>query len=176
MNLNLVPLGWIHSLACLLALALGAFLLATRKGTQRHRRLGQAYLISQGVLNLTALGIYQLHVFFFPHWLAMITLGLIAVGWLAARFHQPPVVWKHVHLSCMILSYYMLIGGGVNEVYLRIDALRALVNHDGLRIISQTHSVVMLIFLILLVGWNLSEIIRAIVRRTRRRPTTPAAA
>ncbi|MFV4649191.1 DUF2306 domain-containing protein, partial [Mycobacterium tuberculosis] len=129
MNLDLVPLGWIHSLACLVALALGAYVFATRKGTRRHKELGRIYLIAMIVLNLTALGVYRLGVFFFPHVLALITLGLIAVGWLTARSHRPPVVWKYVHLSCMILSYYMLIGGGVNEVYLRIDALRAVVNH-----------------------------------------------
>lgn len=169
MNLDLVPLGWIHSLACLVALALGAYLFATRKGTRRHRQLGQIYLVAQVVLNVTALGIYQLHVFFFPHWLAIITLGLIAVGWLSARFHQPPVVWKHVHLSCMILSYYMLIGGGVNEVYLRIDALHALVTREGAGLIGRTHGVVMLVFLVMLVGWNLAEIVRAVLRRSRRR-------
>ncbi len=168
MNLDLVPLGWVHSLACMVALGLGAFVFATRKGTARHGRLGQVYLAAQLVLNLTALGIYRLHVFFFPHALAIATLVLIVAGWAAARFHKPPVVWKHVHLSAMILSYYMLIGGGVNEVYLRIAALRAYVSHNGGGIIAQTHAVVMLAFLILLIGWNLVELVRAALRSRRR--------
>ncbi len=174
MNLDLVPLGWIHSLACLVSLGLGAFLFATRKGTPRHRRLGQAYVIAMLVLNLTALGVYRLGVFFFPHVLALVTLAFIAIGWASVRFHQPPIVWKHVHLSSMILSYYLLIGGGVNEVYLRIDALRPLIAHSGGRIIAQTHSVVMLAFLILLIGWNLVEVARGLTRRARRRRLAPA--
>ncbi len=175
MNLDLVPLGWIHSLACLAALGFGAWVFATPKGAPTHRRLGRYYLIAQIVLNLTALGIYRLGVFFFPHMLALITLALIAVGWLAARFHKPPVVWKHVHLSAMILSYYMLIGGGVNEVYLRIAVLRGYVAVHGGQVIGMTHALVMLTFLILLLGWNGAEMVRALVRR-RRRQGRPAAA
>jgi uncharacterized membrane protein len=168
MNLDLVPLGWIHTLACLAALAFGAWVLATPKGTPAHRRVGRWYLIAQLVLNLTALGVYRLGVFFFPHVLAIITLGLIAIGWLAARFHQPGGLWKHAHLSAMILSYYMLIGGGVNEVYLRIDALRAYVSVNGGRVIGETHALVMLTFLILLLAWNAVEIGRGVLRRRRR--------
>ena len=75
MDLTLLPLGWLHSLACLLALALGPVILATRKGGVRHRRLGQVYLGAQAALNLSALGIYRLGVFFFPHVLAVVTLA-----------------------------------------------------------------------------------------------------
>lgn len=168
MDLNLVPLGWIHSLACLAALGLGAWVFATPKGTPAHRRLGRAYLIAQLALNLSALGVYRLGVFFFPHVLALITLGLIAVGWLAARLHQPRPVWRYVHLSAMILSYYLLIGGGVNEVYLRIGVLRDYVSVNGGQVIGQTHGLVMLGFLILLLGWNAVELARALLRRRRR--------
>lgn len=173
MNLDLVPLGWIHSLACLVALAAGAFILVTPKGTRRHRIVGRAYLASMLLLNMTALGIYQLGVFFFPHILAIATLALIAAGWGAARMIRRHVAWKHVHLSCMILSYYMLIGGGVNEVYLRIDALRQVLNHEGPELMFMTHRLVMLAFLILLLGWNAVEIVRRVMRN-RRRATTPA--
>jgi uncharacterized membrane protein len=174
MNLDLVPLGWIHSLACLVALAAGALIFVTPKGTRRHRQVGQWYLGSMLVLNLTALGIYQLGVFFFPHVLAIATLVLIALGWGAARLIRRHGVWKHVHLSSMIVSYYMLIGGGVNEVYLRIDAMRAILNREGPQLIGMTHGIVMLVFLIVLLGWNVSEIVRMMLRRRRR--ATPATA
>ncbi|MDP3404532.1 MAG: hypothetical protein Q8S03_07575 [Brevundimonas sp.] len=167
MNLDLVPLGWVHSLACLVALGTGAFVFATAKGTRRHRQLGQIFVASQIILNLTALGIYQLGTFFFPHVLAIITLVLIAAGWGSARLIRRHVVWKHVHLSSMILSYYLLIGGGVNEVFLRIDAMRDLVSREGGQLINMTHGVVMLVFLILLVGWNAAEIVRTLLRRRR---------
>lgn len=167
MNLDLVPLGWVHSLACLVALAAGAFIFVTKKGTRRHRLVGLAFVMSQIVLNVTALGVYRLGEFFFPHVLAIATLVLIAIGWGSARLIRRHGAWKHVHLSGMILSYYMLIGGGVNEVYLRIDAMRAILSREGPQLIGMTHGVVMLVFLILLLGWNAAEIARMLLRRRR---------
>ncbi|WP_396593055.1 hypothetical protein [Brevundimonas sp. R86498] len=171
MNLDLVPLGWVHSLACFIALAAGAYVFATPKGTGRHRQVGQVFVISQLVLNLTALGIYQVGSFFFPHVLAIVTLVLIAAGWGSARLIRRHGVWKHVHLSSMILSYYLLIGGGVNEVFLRIDAMRDLVSRQGGQIIGMTHAVVMLVFLVLLLGWNAAELVRSLLRRRRASPS-----
>lgn len=175
MNLDLVPLGWIHSLSCLVALAAGGFVFVTRKGTRRHRQVGLAFVVSQIVLNATALGIYQVGQFFFPHVLAIITLVLIAIGWGAGRLIRHHGGWRFVHLSSMILSYYLLIGGGVNEVYLRIDALKAVLNREGPQLIGTTHGVVMLAFLVLLLGWNAVEIVRMILRNRRRSPRMAAA-
>lgn len=165
MNLDLVPLGWFHGVACLIALAAGAYGFTTRKGSARHILTGRIYLISMVALNVSALGIYRLGVFFFPHVLAIVTLAVIAVGWLAVRTHWPRPLWKHIHLSSMIASYYLLIGGGVNEVFLRIDAMRDLLNVNGPQLLGQTHGAVMLVFLILLLGWNAVEIVRSVSRR-----------
>lgn len=175
MNLDLLPLGWIHSLACLVALAAGPVGLMTRKGSPRHVLIGRAYMIAMIVLNLTALGIYRLGVFFFPHVLAIVTLVLIAAGWGSARLIRRHVAWRYVHLSSMILSYYLLIGGGVNEVYLRVDAARDLLNSQGPRLLGQTHAAVMVVFLVLLLGWNGWEVGKMIRRRLRQARLRPAA-
>ncbi|MFC5343004.1 hypothetical protein ACETK8_13980 [Brevundimonas staleyi] len=176
MNLDLVPLGWIHSLACLVALAAGPVGFMTRKGSPRHVLIGRAYMVSMIVLNLTALGVYRLGIFFFPHWLAILTLVLIAAGWGSARLIRRHVAWRYVHLSSMIASYYLLIGGGVNEVYLRVDAARDLLNAAGPQLLGQTHAVVMLVFLVLLLGWNGWEAAKMIRRRLRRAAPYPAGA
>lgn len=168
MNLDLVPLGWFHSIACLIALAAGAYGFNTRKGSPRHILTGRVYMVSMIALNLSALGVYRLGVFFFPHVLAIVTLVVIAIGWAAARTHWPRPLWKHIHLSTMIASYYLLIGGGVNEVFLRIDAVRDILNEQGPQLLGQTHGVVMLVFLILLLGWNAVEIARSLSRRRSR--------
>lgn len=165
MNLDLVPLGWVHGLACLLALASGAYAFATRKGSPRHVLMGRVYLVSMLVLNLSALGIYRLGIFFFPHWLAIITLVLIFAGWGSARLIRRHGAFRYIHLSSMVGSYYLLIGGGVNEVYLRIDAARDLLNAAGPQLLGQTHAAVMLVFLLLLLGWNGWEIAKTIRRR-----------
>lgn len=165
MNLDLVPLGWFHSIACLIALAAGAYGFTTRKGSPRHILTGRVYMVSMIALNLSALGVYRLGVFFFPHVLAIMTLVVIAIGWAAARTHRPRPLWKHIHLSAMIASYYLLIGGGVNEVFLRIHAMREILNAQGPQLLGQTHGAVMLAFLILLLGWNAVEIGRHVSRR-----------
>lgn len=167
MNLDLLALGWVHSVACLIALAAGPLAFGTRKGSPRHILSGRVYVLSMVVLNLSALGIYRLGVFFFPHMLAALTLALVAVGWASARFHWPRPLWRHLHLSTMIGSYYLLIGGAVNEAYLRIESLRQIANREGPQVIGLTHGVVMLAFLVLLLGWNAVEIARTLSRRPR---------
>jgi len=66
MNLDLLPIGWAHLGASLLALAAGTLVLLRPKGTPVHKRRGRIYALSLLVTNVTALGIYRRGVFFFP--------------------------------------------------------------------------------------------------------------
>jgi uncharacterized membrane protein len=49
-----IPPGLIHVAAAVVALVAGAILLAGRKGTMRHRRLGYLYLGAMAYVNLAA--------------------------------------------------------------------------------------------------------------------------
>ena len=40
---------------------------------------------------------------------------------------QRRALWAYVHPLAMLTTYYMLIGGLINEAFVRIDALRAIV-------------------------------------------------
>jgi uncharacterized membrane protein len=176
MNLDMTVIGWVHSLACALALALGAYMLFTRKGTPRHRLVGRVYVPTMIVVCATSLVIYEARGgWFFPHTLAVVTLGLIAAGWLAARFKQPRGLRIHIHLSAMIGTYYMLIGGGINEVFIRVDALRALFipPGNGVQIIGMTHAATMLIFLVWIIAANVAT---AMAGAKRRQGLAPAPA
>jgi hypothetical protein len=105
--------------------------------------------------SLTALGIYNNGVFFFPHWFAVAALIAIAIGFACARLRRPRTTWRNAHLTCMVASYYMLIGGGVNEVFLRVAVLHAMapdVLHSPL--VGMTHFVVMVIFAGLIAYFN----------------------
>jgi uncharacterized membrane protein len=136
-------------------LAAGAVLLGGPKGTARHRSVGRLYLVLMLVTNITALGIYQRGVFYFPHWFAVAALIAITIGFVCVRLRRPRAYWRNAHLTCMVASYYMLIGGGVNEVYLRINVLHALapdVLHSPL--VGTTHLVVMIIFATLIAYFN----------------------
>ena len=127
-------LGWLHSLACLAALAAGAWNLALPKGTPLHRSVGLVYVIAMLVLNLSAFGIYKFdinhfqpfhggpHVFGIFHWFAVAALIFVFIGWYAAR-HQDRAFWAYAHPIAMLLSYYDLVGGGINEVFVRIIPL-----------------------------------------------------
>jgi uncharacterized membrane protein len=93
MNLDLFPLGWVHLVASLAAVAAGILVLQPPKGTPVHKRRGRIYAAALLVTSITALGIYRRGVFFFPHWLAIAALVVTMVGVLAAHFKIPQKAW-----------------------------------------------------------------------------------
>ena len=146
MNLDLFPLGWVHFVASLAALAVGMLLVLRPKGTPVHKRRGRVYALTLVATSITALGIYRRGVFFFPHWLAIAALIVVTVGVLAAHFKVPRRAWLHVHLTCLLTSLYLLVGGGVNEVFLRVDILRQLAPSLNSPIVGLTHLAVQVFF------------------------------
>ena len=148
---DIIAIGWIHVVACLVALAAGAWNLALPKGTALHKRVGYAYLTSMLVLNVSAFWIYKFdidrfrpfhagpNVFGLFHWFAVAALVFIAIGWYAAR-HQNRAFWAYTHPAMMLLSYYDLVGGGINEIFARIDPLRALVARSAATVGARVQS------------------------------------
>jgi len=129
-------LGWVHSLACLVALLAGAYVLSARKGTRRHRTLGWWYAAATAVQAITAMTVYRFdigirplrigpHIFGIFHWLAIAMLCLVALAIFAAG-RQRRALWAHIHAQAMLASYYILIGGFINEAFVRILPLRTL--------------------------------------------------
>ncbi len=153
MSTLISAIGWIHVAASSFSMLIGAIILFRTKGTMSHRRQGRWYFYAMIVTNVTALMIYRTDVFFFPHWLAVATLAIIAVGYWAITAKSIRS-WLTVHLTCMIVSYYMLAGGAVNEAFLRIAALKpyGFDNETAMPhpTVGIAHSVVMLAFIILL--------------------------
>jgi uncharacterized membrane protein len=160
MNLDLYPIGWVHFAASLIALAAGAVVLVRPKGTPVHRLRGRVYVVTLVITSVTALFIYRRGVFFFAHWFGVASLIVVALGFAAAHFKQPRG-WMHLHLTCMIASYYMLIGGGVNEVFLRFDVLRRLAPVlSNSRLVDMTHFAVLILFAILIAYFNAALLLR----------------
>ena len=95
-----------------------------------------------------------------PHWFGIATLVVVATGFAFAHLKRPRS-WMHLHLICMIASYYMLIGGGVNEVFLRVYALRQIVP-DVLNspIVGMTHFGVVVLFALLIAYFNAALLLR----------------
>lgn len=183
MNMDGVSLaGWLHTLACAAALILGAWntLVFDRGGW--HRLRGHAYAGSMILANVLVFAIYKfdmdfIHMKFGPgvlgffHWLAIVALLLTAIGWFAS-LRQRHGVWAYTHPVAMMLSYYVLLGGLANELFVRISALRPLAytlvdGHPrfGTRITGLTQSALMLATLVLIVLF----VVRVAMRRRRRK-------
>jgi len=161
MNLDLYPVGWLHTLASVIALIAGAVVLVRPKGTPVHRLRGRIYVAALVVTCITSFAIYRQGKFWFPHWTGVASLVIVGMGFAFAYFKQPRG-WMHLHLTCMVASYYMLIGGGVNEVFVRVDALRRIVP-DALNspLVGLTHFAVMVLFTILIGYFNAALLLRA---------------
>ena len=161
MDLNLSVFGWLHSTACLVAMAAFVMVLFRRKGTRFHRKWGQVFVLSYVAVCLTSLAIYKNHLFWFPHWLAVAGLVVVGIGWAVARWRVWG--WRYIHAFCMLLSAYNLFGGAVNEAYLRISFLHALAGGDiqSSPLVGMTHGMVMMIFILLIVGYLVAAAITA---------------
>jgi hypothetical protein len=57
------------------------------------------------------------------HWLAVITLAVLLLGRLAAS-RQKVAFFAYAHPICMILTYWMLVGGAINEAFVRVRWLQ----------------------------------------------------
>jgi uncharacterized membrane protein len=160
-NLDLLPLGWAHFIASLVALAIGVLVLLQTKGTSVHKRNGRIYALAILATSFTALAIDRLGVFFFAHWLAVAAVVALMIGVAAAHFRIPRIGWMHLHLTCMLISFYILIGGAVNEVFLRVNALHRLAPNLNAPVVGLTHFAAILLFVGLIAYFNVATLIRS---------------
>ena len=111
------------------------------------------------------------------HWFGVIAIVLSAGGFALGRWHGKGSAWKYGHIVCMVGSYYVLVGGGVNEVFLRVNTLRPIFLTRP-QVVGQVHGLVMLGFLGLIIGFMLATAISGwrLSRRQRRRPQTAGSA
>jgi len=139
-----------HVITSSLALVIGAMVLFQPKGTPKHRRLGVYYFWLMIVANVTCLFIMKAFgKWFFPHWLGIAALVVLIPGYLFGKF-QWGKHWLKVHIISIVLSYYLLIGGAVNEAFLHIPPLRPyIINNDP--VVGIVHAIVQLFFIGLLV-------------------------
>lgn len=130
----MIPLGWTHTVAAVVALVAGAAALLTRKGTRRHRQLGWAYVVSMLLLDATALLIYRLFGGFGPFHVGAIFSFVTVVAGTAAAFEarraraRRDVVARaralERHYQWMTWSYVGLAAAAVSEIATRMPALR----------------------------------------------------
>ena len=128
-------IGWIHTVACTVALIAGGWSIFAEKGTGPHKFRGHIYAWSMIAANGLAFFIYRFdldvthhfrpgaNVFGFFHWLAVAALFFTLLGYYAS-FRQQRGFWAYAHPIFMMLSYNILVGGLINELFARVVALR----------------------------------------------------
>lgn len=121
---GLDPLGLVHTGFGFAALIAGLLVLLTPKGTHRHRRLGQSYVVFMVLLNATALMIYDLFDGFGPfHFAALVSLATLIAGFVPA-YTQKSTSWMRRHAAFMAWSYIGLLAAFISEIATHIPGVR----------------------------------------------------
>ncbi|HEY3778431.1 MAG TPA: DUF2306 domain-containing protein [Rhizomicrobium sp.] len=116
------PIGWVHIVSALAALALGGVVVLSRKGTPVHRLLGLFYVFASMLLDLSALSIYDMTGHFGPfHVGAIFNLVCVVIGISAPILRKGN--WLNRHYRWMGWSYFGLLAAGFAEAVVRIPAL-----------------------------------------------------
>ena len=82
---EMIPLGWFHTIVAIFALICGAYTFTKYKEILLSHRSGVLYLLATLITACTALAIFQRGTFGPGHALAVLTLGALAVGTIAAK-------------------------------------------------------------------------------------------
>lgn len=113
--------GLIHVIASTIALITGSMVLLMSKGTKRHIRIGYVYVMSMGILIVTALMIYRLFdgwgIF---HYTTIVSLLTLAGGMIPIWTKRPARTWHALHFSFMYWSVIGLYAAFAAEMLTRI--------------------------------------------------------
>ena len=120
-NLVSNQIGLIHLIVSIFALVFGTWVLAVRKGTQTHRKVGYLYTISMVLLIATALMIYRLFgTFGVFHVAAVVSAITLAGGMIPVFLRRPRNSWLGLHFSFMYWSVFGLYAAFVAETATRL--------------------------------------------------------
>ena len=98
--------------------------------------------------NTSSLFIYKAFgEWFFPHSLAVLTLLFLFLGY-GVLLRKSFRYRLSLHLTGMTVSYYLLIGGGINEAFLHIPMLKPYLTSGP--VLGITHFIALLFFGILI--------------------------
>ncbi len=118
MYTNLI--GQIHLWVSILALLMGTWVITTKKGTPRHKKVGYIYVVSMIMVNSTAFMLYNLYgkwgIF---HWTALISSVTLLLGMIPMVIKRPSDYISY-HFGFMYWSVVGLYGAFVAEVLVRI--------------------------------------------------------
>jgi uncharacterized membrane protein len=140
----MTTLALVHTVCGGSCLLLGAFIFLNLKGTSLHRTVGTTYVLAMIALNVTALCIYHLTGRFnLFHLFALLSLAMVLIGWSQVVFRRRFQRWFYRHYTYMCWSYAGLVAATSNEAFVRVPALRRIVQRTGNWLILATQLVIL---------------------------------
>lgn len=110
---EMTPAIWLHLIAALIAVVLGALVLWRRKGDRRHKLLGRAWVALMGIVALSSFFITQINGDWFSpiHALSVWTLVSLTLAVRAIRAKPRQVEVHARHLQTLYASAILIAGG-----------------------------------------------------------------
>lgn len=146
--LGLTPLGTIHTLISLVALAAGFASILRDGRIVAGSGLGRTYVWSTALTCLTGFGIFERGGFGVPHALGVVTLLVLALAtwqggarWLGAR-------WAYVSTVCFTLTLFFHMIPGTTETFTRIPAGRPFFTGPDDPALQKVVGVIFLVFVV----------------------------
>ena len=124
-------IGWLHTLAAVLALITGTLILINNKGSQLHKRTGRVYGISMLIVCATSFMIFRVHgglgILHFFALVSTITL-ILGMSPLYIKLKKP----ISTHLAWMYWSVIGLYCAFAAEIFTRLPLLLEIKNNYGI--------------------------------------------
>lgn len=115
--------GLVHTVASLLAILFGTWVLLARKGNRRHRQIGYAYTLTLGIVLFTSFFMYNLFGGFgIFHVFAIVSSVTLAAGMIPI-IRRKPKHYVALHYNFMYWSVIGLYGAFLAEILTRIPPL-----------------------------------------------------
>lgn len=115
--------GLVHTLASILALVFGTWVLYAKKGSKRHKQMGYAYTVCMLVLLATSFFMYNLFGGFgIFHVFSIISFTTLLAG-MAPILRKKPKSYISLHYNFMYWSVIGLYSAFLSEILTRIPPL-----------------------------------------------------
>lgn len=115
--------GLVHTLASLLSLLFGTWVLFTKKGDKKHKKLGYAYTLSMVVVLTTCFFMYNLFGGFGVFHVFAIVSSVTLVAGMIPVLRRKPKHYISLHYNFMYWSVIGLYGAFLAEILTRIPPL-----------------------------------------------------
>ena len=125
-------IGWIHTIAAVIALITGSSVLYRQKGTRLHIRTGRIYGLAMLIVCATSFMIFRVHgTFGVLHVFAILSTITLLLGMLPLYLKRPTNYFLH-HLSWMYWSVIGLYCAFAAEIFTRLPMILNVKNSYGL--------------------------------------------